>query len=191
MRVPFVGRPVYRLDAKGRVAVPANIRKAVAQDPDPGVVLFPDTDPDAEFMHGSGVEGFRAIVAAFGLPLPGKPGSQRDAGPGAQTQGTARANPFAKRNKILGRGQWSIAEFLPFDKEGRVLLPGTVIHRCGLDGSVCFVGCDETFQIWNPQRLEAADKADEVALGQYRTMIEAFDPWQVDADMPDAAEVGK
>ena len=192
MNDPFVGRPVHRLDSKGRVAVPASIRNAVWREVNPGIVLFPDTDLESEFVHGSGVEGFRAIAAAFGLPLPNPPATGRGAGLSAGTEvpRTVRANPFAKRNQILGRGHWSVAEFLPFDKEGRVVLPPGVISRCRLEGAVCFVGCNETFQVWNPERLESAVDNERVVFDQYRTMIETFDPWQVDAEVPDRAAVG-
>ncbi len=192
MNDPFVGRPVHRLDSKGRVAVPASIRNAVWREVNPGIVLFPDTDMEAEFMHGCGVSGFRAIAAAFGLPLPNPPAPGRGAGSSTGTEAplTVRANPFAKRNQVLGRGQWSVAEFLPFDKEGRVVLPPAVLSRCKLESAVCFVGCNETFQVWNPARLEAAVESEQAVLDQYRTMIETFDPWQVDAEVPDSAAVG-
>ena len=193
MNDPFVGRQVHRLDSKGRVAVPASIRNAVWRDVNPGIVLFPDTDMNVEFVHGSGVEGYRAIAAAFGLPLPIAPAPGRGGGSGIGTEATRtmRANPFAKRNQVLGRGQWSVAEFLPFDKEGRVVLPPAVLSRCHLENAVCFVGCNETFQVWNPARLEAAVESERTVLEQYRTMIETFDPWQVDADVPDGAPVGE
>ena len=192
MHDPFVGRQVHRLDSKGRVAVPATIRNAVWRERNPGIVLFPDTDREARFLHGSGVDGFRAIAAAFGLPLPRASASGRDAGSGSASDasGPVRVNPFAKRNQVLGRGQWSVAEFLPFDKEGRVVLPPAVISRCELEGTVCFVGCNETFQVWNPVLLDAADEAEAAVLEQYRTMVETFDPWQVDADMTEPAGRG-
>ena len=189
---PFVGRTVHRIDAKGRVAVPSGIRNAVWREVHPGIVLFPDTDAAACFVHGAGVEGFRAVAAAFALPLPVARGAG-DASPAPGAAGSPlRANPFARRNQILGRGQWSMAEFLPFDKEGRVVLPPAVLARCDLTGSACFVGCNETFQLWDPERLAAADAAERRTLDQYRTMLETFDPWQVDTEAvePVGAESG-
>ena len=39
---------------------------------------------------------------------------------------------------------------LPFDPEGRVVLPEALCAHAGLDGEALFVGRGGRFQIWNP-----------------------------------------
>ncbi len=177
MTDPFLGRYAHSLDSKGRVAVPAGIRSAVWRKENPGIVLFFDIDPAAPFVHGTGSEAYRDIAARFAVTLPGPAVSRRAGDAEARP---ALANPFARRNQVLGRGQWSRAEFLSFDKEGRVVLPAAVVRQCGLTDSVSFVGCGNTFQVWDPETLEREDRRDREVLEQYRTMMEGFDDWQVD-----------
>ena len=42
------------------------------------------------------------------------------------------------------------AEQLPFDKEGRIILPKKLVDHAKIDKDVLFVGLGPTFQIWNP-----------------------------------------
>ena len=43
------------------------------------------------------------------------------------------------------------AEQLPFDKEGRIVIPKKLIDHASLSKEVLFVGLGPTFQIWNPK----------------------------------------
>ncbi|MGF1640830.1 MAG: division/cell wall cluster transcriptional repressor MraZ [Rhodospirillales bacterium] len=40
---------------------------------------------------------------------------------------------------------------LPFDPEGRVVLPDELIEHAGIDGEALFVGRGKAFRIWNPE----------------------------------------
>jgi MraZ protein len=44
---------------------------------------------------------------------------------------------------------------LPFDSEGRVLLPENLLIAAKLEDQACFVGKGATFEIWNPTLFEA------------------------------------
>ena len=46
------------------------------------------------------------------------------------------------------------AEQLPFDKDGRVILPKKLINHAEIDKNVMFVGLGPTFQLWNPESYE-------------------------------------
>ena len=46
------------------------------------------------------------------------------------------------------------AHQLPFDPEGRVVLPAELIACAGIDGEVLFVGRGRRFQIWNPETYQ-------------------------------------
>src|SRR5260221_4812471 len=49
---------------------------------------------------------------------------------------------------------------LPFDGEGRVILPQLLVEHAGITETAAFVGLGRTFQIWEP----AAHKAHQEAL---------------------------
>ena len=46
------------------------------------------------------------------------------------------------------------AEQLPFDKDGRIILPKKLINHAQIDKNVMFVGLGPTFQMWNPESYE-------------------------------------
>lgn len=48
---------------------------------------------------------------------------------------------------------------LPFDGEGRIVLPQDLIDFCGAGDQVAFVGMGPKFQIWDPAALEARKAA--------------------------------
>ena len=43
------------------------------------------------------------------------------------------------------------AEQLPFDKEGRIIIPKNLIKHAAISNEVLFVGLGPTFQMWNPE----------------------------------------
>lgn len=43
---------------------------------------------------------------------------------------------------------------LPFDGEGRVIVPPSLREFAGITGQATFVGVGKLFQIWDPQRLD-------------------------------------
>ncbi len=44
---------------------------------------------------------------------------------------------------------------LPFDGDGRIILPDAMIEFAALEDGAAFVGLGKKFQIWNPEKLEA------------------------------------
>ena len=50
------------------------------------------------------------------------------------------------------------AEQLPFDKEGRIILPKKLINHAQIDNNVLFVGLGPTFKMWNPDHYENKKK---------------------------------
>ena len=127
---PFVSTTVNKLDAKGRVSVPAPFRQILAQQNLRGFYCFPS-------FVGSSLEGFgETLMAEFQTRMGG-------------------ADPFfsedydAQAQAIVGESQ-----FLNFDDEGRVRLPDEFIAHAGIKDRVSFVGMIQKFQIWEPERFE-------------------------------------
>ena len=50
------------------------------------------------------------------------------------------------------------AEQLPFDKEGRIILPKKLIQHAAIAKEVLFVGLGPTFQMWNPEAYNKKKK---------------------------------
>lgn len=126
----FLGTHQNRLDAKGRVSVPAAFRAALRQDgKSVGLVLRPSHK--------------LACIEAWPTPT-------FDA-LAARLQGV---DPFSDEYGDLVTAIYADAYPLDVDKEGRVLLPEALVAHAGLTDSVAFMGTGASFQIWEPAAAE-------------------------------------
>ena len=58
---------------------------------------------------------------------------------------------FSEEQNDLAAVILGSAHALPFDPEGRIVLPAALLEHAGLDGEATFVGRGTTFQIWQPE----------------------------------------
>jgi MraZ protein len=119
-----------RLDAKGRVSVPAAFRKAWQSAADMTIVLRPSLLPGC-------VEGW---------PLPNyeRFTEKAEAYPEADPDGEAYASTV-----------FSEAEEVDIDGQGRIMIPAKLVALAGLGEAVCFLGRGSHFHIWTPEAAEA------------------------------------
>jgi len=125
----FMSTYVNKVDRKGRVSVPATFRAVLNDQSFEGIVAFPSLDYDA--LEATGIDTMEAISA--GLDEIEQPEEQ---------QGFATL--------ILARSQR-----LPFDPEGRIILPEKFAAHAHINESAAFIGLGSTFQIWEPGRFAA------------------------------------
>ena len=140
--VQFLGTHQNRLDAKGRVSVPAPFRAALR------------TCGDANCTH---------------LVL--RPSHQHpciEAWPSAEFDALAeplnRLDIFSQAHDDLAASLYSDAFPVEADKEGRIVLPDSLVSFAGLADAVTFMGLGRIFQIWEPsaaehRRAEARERA--------------------------------
>lgn len=138
----FLGTHQNRLDAKGRVSVPAPFRAALRDGTDSvagGIVLRPSfKHPCIEAWPGN---EFQALAAPLN-----------------------RLDLFSEEHDDLASTLYAEAFPADIDKEGRIVLPDTLIVHAGLREAVVFMGLGRIFQIWEPQaaerrRTEARERA--------------------------------
>jgi MraZ protein len=125
----FMSTYVNKVDRKGRDSVPATFRAVLNDQSFEGIVAFPSLDYDA--LEATGIDTMEAISA--GLDEIEQPEEQ---------QGFATL--------ILARSQR-----LPFDPEGRIILPEKFAAHAHITESAAFIGLGSTFQIWEPGRFAA------------------------------------
>ena len=135
----FLGTHQNRLDAKGRVSVPAPFRTALrGEDGAAALVLRPS------HKHPC-IEAWPA-KAFYSLATP-----------------VDRLDTFSDEQDDLATSLYSDAcEVLP-DKEGRIVLPEDLKTHAGLRDAVVFMGMGRIFTIWEPaaaeqRRAEARDR---------------------------------
>jgi MraZ protein len=126
----FIGTFVNKIDAKGRISVPASFRTVVQAKGLNGVALYPS--PVGTCIEGCGMDRIEALVEAMeDQPLPS-------------------LDNDSIAHLIIG-----IARETPFDAGGRIVLPEDFIARAELGDHGAFVGKGKTFQIWKPETLKA------------------------------------
>lgn len=136
----FLSTYVNKVDKKGRVSVPAAFRTALAGQAWQGVVSLPS------FVHPA----IDACDMAFMEKLSS-----------SQNQGI---EAFGREQNGFAGAVFASARPLPFDTEGRIMLPDSLIAHASISESACFVGRGTTFQIWNPETFEAFDRDARKAL---------------------------
>ncbi|MCC7021518.1 MAG: division/cell wall cluster transcriptional repressor MraZ [Thermomicrobiales bacterium] len=127
----FLGRYAHNLDAKGRLAIPARFREALAE----GVVLTRGIDRCLALYPMAAWRPLAEKVAA--LPL---------------TDADARN---------FRRLVFAEAADLGLDAQGRILIPPDLRRYAGLEREALIVGVDTSIEIWSPERWQAvADSLD-------------------------------
>jgi MraZ protein len=141
----FLGTHKNRLDAKGRVSVPAPFRTALrtlgagADAAGGALVLRPS------HKHNC-IEGWpSSVFDALANPLD-------------------RLDVFSEAHDDLAAALYADAFPVEADREGRIVLPEALVDHAGLKDSVVFMGLGRTFQIWEPaaaerRREEARERA--------------------------------
>lgn len=128
----FMGTHQNKLDAKGRVSVPAPFRAAL-KSPDGSngthLVLRPSHKHQC-------IEAWPlAVFEELAQPLNG-------------------LNLFSDEHDDMAAAIYADAFPVETDKEGRIVLPDDLVTFAGLTDAVVFMGMGRTFQIWEPGAAE-------------------------------------
>ena len=133
--LPFVSTVTNKLDAKGRVSIPAPFRQILAAQNTPGVYCFPSFASPA--------------IECFGHAL--------------ITEVTARLDSldpfFSEEHDARAHAILSQSQLLSLDDEGRVTLPEALIKHSHMGERVTFVGMGRKFQMWDPERFAPIERA--------------------------------
>ena len=125
----LVGRHVNKIDRKGRVSVPKPFRDAFRGQGFKGIYAYPLFKYPA--IEACGEDFMNRLAASFeDLDL------------------------FSDDEDDLAAAIPERAHALPFDPEGRVVLPRDLIDHAGLETEAVFVGRGTRLQIWEPGAYE-------------------------------------
>jgi len=126
----FVSHYDLRLDAKGRVSVPAQFRAVLARDGFDGLYCYPAVDRPALDAGGN------ALLAEIDSL-------------------TAGFLPYSDQREQFSLALYGTSETLKLDGEGRVVLTDSLKAHAGISEAVTFVGLGHKFRIWEPGRFRA------------------------------------
>jgi len=126
----FVSHYILRLDAKGRVSVPAPFRAVLARDGFDGLYCHPALDRPALDAGGN------ALLAEIESLI-------------------ARFSPYSEQREQFSLSLYGTSETLKMDAEGRVALSDTLKLHAGITDTATFVGLGHKIRIWEPGRFRA------------------------------------
>jgi MraZ protein len=126
----FFSHFILRLDAKGRVSVPAPFRAILSREGAEGLFCFPA--PDRPAVEAGGSSLMAEIEDLIG-----------------------RFPPFSEEREQFATALYGTGETLKIDPEGRVSLTDHLKDHAGIMDAVAFVGLGHKFQIWAPDRFSA------------------------------------
>jgi len=142
----FVSTFTNRLDAKGRVSIPAPFRAVLAVDGFDGLYCCPTLDRNAVDAGGNRLrERIKASLANF--------------------------EPFSEDHELLSTTLIGESEIFKVDQDGRVILSDAIRAHAGIGDRVTFVGQGYKFQIWEPDRFEAYRKEAQDRLRDLRRRL--------------------
>jgi MraZ protein len=126
----FVSHYTLRLDAKGRVSIPAPFRAVLARDGFEGLYCYPALDRPALDAGGN------ALLAEIDALI-------------------GRFAPYSEEREQFSATLFSTSEILKIDGEGRVTLTEPLKSHASIADAVAFAGRGHKFQIWEPERFRA------------------------------------
>ena len=137
----FLGKIDAKLDAKGRVFVPAVFRKVLLEEERERVVVRMETDEKYLVVYPESVWNRQVMELQ------------------------SKLNEWDSDDQMLLMQFVGDAEVLEFDAQGRVLLPKRLQMRMGLVGDVVFVGMVDKIAMWSKEAYEVKF-AEKVSLAE-------------------------
>src|SRR6476661_6713789 len=121
----FVSHFTLRLDAKGRVSIPASFRAVLARDGFEGLYCYPALDAGGNAL----LKEIETLIARF--------------------------SPYSEEREQLSAALYGTSEVLKIDGEGRAILTEPLKSHAGIKDEIAFVGLGHKFQIWESERFRA------------------------------------
>lgn len=131
----FTGSSTHKVDAKGRVSLPADYRKVLEALGSTHIVVLPRMyQSDAHVVLSQA--GYEKVIEQF------------------EAMDLSHADTEALSLRIVAD-----ARQIPVDEAGRIVLSKDLREQIGIEDEARFVGGGSSFQIWQPGRRDAHDAA--------------------------------
>ncbi len=147
----FVSTFINKIDAKGRVSIPASFRAVLERDGyqgggAAGIYCYPSLDAPALDAGGE-----RLAQKIDGL-LSGLP-------------------DYSDERDELSVALYGDVQVLSIDGDGRIILPEGLRTHAGIKSKIAFVGLGEKFQLWEPDAFEARRQAARNKVRDHRKLL--------------------
>jgi MraZ protein len=147
----FVSTFTNKIDAKGRVSIPAPFRAVLERDgykqgSAGGIYCYPSLDAPAIDAGGERL-AHKIDELLAGLP------------------------DYSDERDELSVALYGDVQVLVVDQDGRIVLPQSLCAHAGISGHVTFVGLGEKFQIWEPAHFEERRQQARAKVQQHRMLF--------------------
>ncbi|MBU2582643.1 MAG: division/cell wall cluster transcriptional repressor MraZ [Alphaproteobacteria bacterium] len=143
----FVSTFTNKIDAKGRVSVPAPFRAVLERDGYAGgIYCYPSLDAPA--LDAGGERLAQKIDALL-----------------------SDLTPYSQERDELSVALYGDVQVLSIDGDGRIVLPESLRQHAGLQDRVAFVGLGDKFQIWEPGRFEERRQAAREKVRDHKSLF--------------------
>ena len=130
----FLSNATNRIDAKGRVSVPAVFRSVLAQRDIQELYCFQD------FVFPAISVGGPDVLERYERQI-------------------ANEDPFSREGNEMSLLVHGGGVFMKLDAEGRLMVTDFIRDFTGITTEVCFVGRSDHFQLWQPQAFQEVQVA--------------------------------
>jgi MraZ protein len=142
----FLSQMTNRLDAKGRVSVPAPFRALLARDGFDGLYVHPALELPAMDCGGNAMlAGIDTVLSQF--------------------------SPYSEEHEIFATALMGSSQVLKLDGEGRFVITDFIRDVTGIQDQVTFVGLGTKFQIWEPEAFKQRNRAAQTRLAEARSVL--------------------
>ena len=118
-----------KVDAKGRVSVPAQFRSSLVSDNYSSMVIYESFINDC--IEGCDLERIKKL-----------------------SESIDNLDPFSEERDAFATAVLGGSVQLSIDGDGRVILPETLLKKAKIKDMAVFIGKGSTFEIWEPKRFE-------------------------------------
>jgi transcriptional regulator MraZ len=125
----FRGKYVYSIDSKGRVNLPAKLRRHVTPE------------ADGAFIITRGLEN-----CLYLYPLDTWNILEQDL--------TAKLNVYREQDRLFLRTLLMWVHEVSLDKQSRLMLPGELMEFAHISSNVVLIGALDKIELWDPEELE-------------------------------------
>ncbi len=134
----FLGRHLKRIDAKGRVSIPAPFRSVLQRDGYEGVFALRSLRSATVDAGGNALIGdIDALMSSY--------------------------EPFSDDYQSLSIALLGGGDTLTLDAEGRIVVPDWIREASDLQDDIMFVGQGAKFQLWSPARFAEVEASARLA----------------------------
>ena len=133
----FRGESLNKVDAKGRVSVPAAFRRVIEEgDPDFSEGSYPNFVIVYGGVRGICLEGYTISSITKVDKL------------------ISKLPRFSREREMLERFINTQSTYMQLDETGRIVLSNRLKEKIGIKGEAIFAGMGEKFQIWEPKNYQ-------------------------------------